>query len=470
MTKRRTVSNIKKATISILLIIISLFSIFITPFTAYASTVQGYTSALDDLKKDLNFDVNNYPSNPESNEIQIIHIGEGVEGELYIYTYQPGNETKHYKAKFINMSLQSGTDKNATYELYSLTWINSDGVFDKYIVNDFTITEDVYRYYTVASIYRLYDESVDASSSSEAVDTLQCRAFPVGQTWCLYYYNGILIYEMATVEYVDITMWATGSIAYSNGFKLYDSECDSHYVAFSVDNFNVDKVYDADITYTVVDHSVTLIYATGTSHFQTLGTETVSKTLTEYDTGSNTGDGLFGKKYTWDRICTVDKFRQDVAADTNEHDSFSAEESEALDNAQFVFRFAETDYESSIGLGSQVTKYSTITNIGILRLHFLADGKVYNLGVVGDLVGTDADSEASIDNIDNILNNIEEQEWWQKIIAILLLILLFVFITPVMSILSPIFKIVFKAIGVCLGVVFNILTFPLRLIFKSKRE
>ena len=450
--------------------IISLFSIFITPFTSYASTTKGYTSALDDLKKDLNFDVNNYPSNPESNEIKVIHIGEGVEGELYVYTYQPGNETKHYKAKFINMSLQSATDKNATYELYSLTWINSDGVFDKYIVNDFTITEDVYRYYTVASIYRLYDESVDTSSSSEAVDTVQCKAFPVGQTWCLYYYNGILIYEMATVEYVDITMWATGSIAYSNGFKLYKSECDSHYVAFSVDNFDVEKVYDADITYTVYNYSVSLFYSTGTSHTEFLGAETVSKTLTEYDTGSNTGDGLFGKKYTWDRICTVDKFRQDISEDTNEHDSLSAEEDAALDNAQFVFRFAETDYDSSIGLGSQVTKYSTISNIGILRLHFLADGKVYNLGVVGDLVGTDADSEASIDNIDNILNNIEEQEWWQKLIALLLLVFLVALISPILTIAIPIFKIIYKGIGALISIVFSILTFPLRLIFKSKRE
>ena len=189
--------------------------------------------------------MNDYPAISESNEIQLIHIGEGVDGELYVYTYQPGNATKHYKAKYINMSLQSVTDKNISYKLYSLTWLNSDGVFDKYVVNDFTITTQTYRYYTIAGIYRLYDKSVDSSSSSEAIDTVQCKAFPVEQTWCLYYYNDVLIYEAETMEYVDISVHAADTIRYYDGFSILFgttlNQCDVHYVAFSVEKFDIEK-------------------------------------------------------------------------------------------------------------------------------------------------------------------------------------------------------------------------------------
>lgn len=443
---------------------------FFPPLTASASMSQSYSSVLDDLEKDSTFNIDNYPSNPESNEIQIIHIGEGSEGELYIYTYQPGNETKHYKAKFINMSLQSGTDKNISFKLYSLTWINSDGVFDKYIVNDFTVSKDVYRYYTIASIYRHYDKSVDNSSASEAIDSVQCKAFSVGQTWCLYYYNNILIYEMETMEYVDITIYSTGTIRYYDGFSiLFGStmtECDAHYVAFSIDNFEVEKIYDADITYTTVPQTYRLLNSTGTGSLTVHEEErqTFSKTLTYLDTGSNKGTGLFGKKYEWNRISTVTEFVESVEADSN--DKFSTEERQALSNSDFVFRFLETEITQDAGFQFTTTKYTKVENIGVLRLHFLSKGNVYNLGVVGDLVGTDSNPELDVGMGDNILNSIEEQRW-EKIIALLFLVLLLVVLIALFPVLSPIIKFALQGLFYIIGAILTILTYPFVLIFKN---
>lgn len=435
-----------------------------------------HSDVLDDLQKDKNFDKNLYPEVSDANSIKLIHIGEGVDGELYVYTYQPGNATKHYKAKYINMSLQSTSDPKLTYKLYSLTWLNSNGVFDKYLVNDFTILNDTYRYYTIAGIYRPYDANVDTSSDSETIDTVQYKSFPVAQTWCTYYYNNTLVYEMEEMKYVEYENLATGSVRYTEGFKLYTSKCDSHYVAVKMDlidgaeRYDIEKIYDIDITYTISNWTHTLYLSTGQDHWEPReGGGTYTKTLTEFDIGSNEGNGLLGKKYSWNRISTADEFISSAQDDANA--SFPQKELDALKQADFVFRICETEYESKTALLSKVTNYSTVSNIGILRVHFLSEGKVYNLGAVGDLVGTDSDPELEVGIGDNILNTIEEQAWWQKIMAVLLLILLIIVITNVFfPIARPIFKIIYKGIGALISIAFSILTFPLRLISKRKRK
>ena len=371
------------------------------------------------------------------------------------------------------MSLQSVTDLNPSYSLYSLTWLNSDGVFDKYIVNEFTIPAKEYRNYTIAAIYRPYDEDVDTSSSSEAIDTVQYKSFPVAQTWCVYYYNDILIYEMEKMKYVQYENLASGSVRYTEGFKLYTDKCDSHYVAMKIElidgekAYEIEKIYDADITYTVSNWTTTTYLDTGNSFVSPRdGGGTYEKTLTEFDTGSNEGNGLFGKKYTWNRISTVEEFKTSAQEDANEE--FSQEELDALNQADFVFRICETDYEISTGLGSQVTKWSSVSNIGLLRLHFLSEGKVYNLGCVGDLVGTDSDPELDVGVGDNILNTLEEDKsWWQKLVALILGGFLLLLCWPlVCSVVKIVFKFVIKGIGFILEAVWNIFTIPIRLIFR----
>ena len=434
-------------------LILSLFSL------KAEAAEKSYSNVLADLKKDKSFSPDNYPQISDDYSLRVIQIAEGDNGELFIYVYQPSDEERDYKAKYINMSLQNRTDKSPAYSLYSLTWVNSDGVFDKYIVNDFRVKSDLYRYYNIAAIYREYDSSVD--DKYEAIDGMNCKGYTVGQVWCAYYYNGVLMYEMEEVEVVEIDVKASGSIRYSEGFKLYVDRCDSNYVAFSIENYNVDKIYDADITYTY--RSKTWSFVTGVGEKTTYG-EAVTKTkrLSEYDTASNDGDGLFGKKYTWNRIQTEASFIEEATNDANE--SFSSEELAALQKAEYVFRFLETDYTISGGMGSTYEYSTEVSGVGILRLHFLSEGKVYNLGCVSDLVSIDGNPELSVDNIDNIMNSIEEQEWWQKLMMVLALILIILVCTVLAGPLGLFFNLIFGGVRFIVQCILTVLTIPFQLI------
>ena len=428
------------------------------------------SAVLDDLSKDKNFDVNAYPHNSTDYSLNVIQIAEGEGGELFVYVYQPSDATKDYEAKYINMSLQDISTRDLTYNLYSLTLVNKYGVFDKYVVNDFTVSEDSDRFYNIASIYRLYDEEVDASS--EAIDSVQCKAYEVGQSWYTYYYNGELYYEMEKMEVVDIDFHATGSVRYANGLKfgqLYIDSCDSHYVAFSIENYNVEKIYDADIVYTIGTYSWAETYTPYNYSEELVSSTVYKKTLTDLETASNDGSGLFGKTYTWYRIQDVNTFITETQNDANEE--FSESELAALNQAEFVFRFAETDYYVTPGSSSSFGSYSVTENVGILRLHFLAEGKYYNLGVVSDLVGTDATPELDVSATDNIINAMDE--YLGDFLTFLMLIILVAIILVALVYLEPLASAISKGFKEIISLIWSAVTLPFQLIgslFNSKRR
>ena len=403
-----------------------------------------------------------YPEKSGDTSIQVVQIAEGENGELFVYVYQPGIAERELRASYINMSLQSRTDRNPTYNLYSLTWLNSDGVFAKYIVNNFKVSNDEYRYYNIATIYRPFNKDID--DPAEASDDLNSHmGYAVGYCYCAYSYNGTVVYECDKVEVVDIEILAVGSVRYTNGFKLYVDKCDAHFVAFSVTNYDIDKILDATVVYTTQDYIWQ--WALGVGESEEYGNPvTLTKDISSMETASNDGDGLFGVKYEWQRILTKTEFEQQLKDFKNEDVEFSKGD---LGSAQFVFQFLETDYTLSGG-STATTEWSTkVTDVGILRLHFLVGQTHYNLGVVSDLVSDDGIPDFEI----TISDNFENEPWWQKLMAVLLLILLIIVITNVFfPIAKPIFKIILNGLGVLLNVAFSIITFPLRLIFNTKRK
>lgn len=435
----------------------------LSPFYIRAKAAESYSNALDDLKIDSNFNMDHYPALPGYTTIEVIQIAESESGELFIYTYQPGNETTHYKAMYINMSLQHVSDKNISNKLYSLTWLNSDGVFDKYIVDDFKISSDEYRYYNITSIYREYDSQVDSSSESESLDGVRCKAFPVAQLWCLYYYNGVLTYEMEKVNYVEYTNWASGSIRYDEGFKFYLDRCDSWYVGFSIDNFKVDKIFEADIMYTIEEYELLTGYGT-TNEPVLISRNTLPKTLSEFDTGFNDGDGLLGKKYTWNRICSVSDFIEEVEKDTNEE--IPTDELVNLLKCDFVFRFLETPNTVTNYTVNTGYEYSIITDIGLLRLHFLSEGKIYNLGCVGDLVSADNIPDMEVTAGDNLKNHAEDN-------PLLVIIITLLFISVIIN-LFPSLKFLFDSLVTFLKLILSLfitfISLPLEIFRKCVKK
>ena len=445
---------------------------FYTQFTSVAKKVTvAPSNVIDDLSKDENFDVNAYPHNSTDYSLNVIQIAEGEGGELFIYVYQPSDATKDYEAKYINMSLQDISTRDLTYNLYSLTLVNSYGVFDKYQVDNFTVSDDSDRFYNIAGIYRPYDSDVDTSSSSEAIDGVNYKSFSVGQSWYTYYYNGELFYEMETMDVVEIDVFATGSLRYSNGFILYDNACDSHYIAFSVGNYDVEKIYDADITYKLTKYNY-WYNNLGATSTNVLGTETVTKKLSEFDTGSNAGNGLLGKKYTWNRIQDVETFKTEAEADANE--TFNEVELAGLEQSEFVFRFAETDFTATSTGTEYLSEYSVASEIGILRLHFLSEGQYYNLGVVSDLVATDSTPELDTSNKDNIINYIEEMdEYLGDFLTFLMLIILVAIILVALVYLKPLASAIGKGFKEIISLIWSAVTLPFQLIgslFSSKRR
>ena len=145
MTKQKIIyQRILTFALAFLLLFISIITLF--PVTSNAAAnASSHSNVMDDLKSDRNFDASKYPSKSDDVTVGVIHIAESTSGELYIYTYAPGNATKHRKANYINMSLQAPTPENMDslqYKTYSLTWLSNSGVFDKYIVNGLIINKN----------------------------------------------------------------------------------------------------------------------------------------------------------------------------------------------------------------------------------------------------------------------------------------------------------------------------------------
>ena len=409
-----------KRLVSLFLALIAYLGMGFSPTLAYAEEEKVYSTVLEDLTKDESFREKDYPAVADDYSLQVIQIAESVNGELFIYVYQPSDEVKELTATSIGISQSIG--ENAKWKDYDLTLLNTDGVFDKYRVEGITILPDVVRYYDIAGIYRTFDKDIDKIPDSNYDQTINEIAYEVGQEWHACTVNGEVSYSMITSETITITNKIVGYIQYSEGFKLYLDRCDSHFVAFSTDR-KIDDLMEADLEYTT--QSYIKIVKTG-DDTPTLGEKVPnSKTVKALEEVSNDADGLFGKKYTWNRIERVSDFIANEGEDLN----LTTGNLEDLKNMDWILRFEETDFTSTVGMYA-VNEGTLVSEVTILRLKFQTDGVTYNLGVVDNKQTGSRDPFASADTY---LDDLEEGgPNWQVLIAVLALCLL-------LPILSPLF-------------------------------
>ena len=101
------------------------------PATAYAAIQDGveYSSPVEDLKSDPDFDESLYPANEKDYSLQVVQIAESTDGELLVYVYQPSNGVKDYMATSINIS--TAINDSLYYKNYKLELLSKDGVFCK---------------------------------------------------------------------------------------------------------------------------------------------------------------------------------------------------------------------------------------------------------------------------------------------------------------------------------------------------
>lgn len=402
--------------------------------TVYAATSANtvYTNVLDDLTKDNSFKPSNYPEKTDDYSLQIIQLAESSDKDLFVYVYQPSGQNKNLAACSINIS--TTINDNISFINYKLQKLNSNGVFFKYKVSDFTVKTEPTRYYAISSIYRPFDESIDKPASDG--NTVTEVNYNVSKQYCFGEINGKPYVNCVDIETIVVTDKFVGFVRYKDGFKLYVGACDSHFVAFNTDK-PIDKLLEADVYYTMQKYSWSVVPFQGEK--ETFGEKSENYAYLKYtDKVEHTGGGLFAGTYKWDRIETTQQFiaendlTQNVYSgaiiDVSVANKITDEGKAALQGKKWVLRFAETSYSLSgyPSTGSTFENTTLVGDVTILRLKFETDGITYNLGTI-DNKQTGSDKPINSEIFEIIINN-----RGKRILAILAAILLLIILAPLL--------------------------------------
>ena len=426
MVKNKVVHGYIFKIMYLLCIFLVLFSFLPPTINVYAEEKQ-YTDVLEDLQKDETFDISAYPVVGNDYSLDVIQIAESADNELFIYTYQPNGA---HTASSINISV--AVDDKLFYRNYTLTYINSNQTLFKYKVNDFTVRDELTRYYDISSIYRPFDEDIDNELLDDNGNTISEVAYPVARVFIAQTINGQVEYTSTDTEVVEITDKYVGMLSYVQdiGFSLNPNQsftsAENHFVAFNSDH-QIDKLISAEVYYQTQDYdfSFTVLGAIS-STFSDLQSNHVVVNADERVVVE--GDILFSHfTYEWNEIQDIDTFlatesREDIydmgIADVASVTKITDEGLQDLEGMQWVLRFATTEFTR--GARNYTTYFSHcthVTDVSILRLTFETNGVTYNLGVV--------DNKTTGDGIpDNTQSISISIKWWVWLILALVILCL----------------------------------------------
>lgn len=434
--------NLRRVAVLLLLAVLLFVVLWggqMTALSAYAESTS-YSDVLDDLRKDENFSPSTYPTVSDDYSLQVIQVAESTDKELFVYVYQPSGQAKDLRASSINIALVPRVSISDVRN-YNLTFLNSNGVFYKYRVDGLTVGTETTRYYTMTTIYRPFDETIDESVEHGNVVTEV--DYKVAKEFCFSTINGEPFFRVLDIETIETTDKFVGYVHYSGGFELFQSgACNSHFVAFDTDR-PIDRLFEADVYYTAQSYSA--IYSFLKKQEETFGEkEDRYVYLDDEDDGiTYNGDGLFAGTYTWDRIETVEQFIEEtetfqnvysgVILDVSVGNEITEEGKAALQNKKWVLRFAETACTYTGGIALQEDTKTLVGDVTILRLKFETDGVVYNLGTI-DNKQTGSDKPINEEHIEVGLS--DRGKWILAIIALIVLLI----------VLGPILPYIIKAI------------------------
>ena len=409
---------------------------------------ENYTTALEDLSRDENFSAEKYMDDASDYSLQIIQIAESTDGELFVYTYQPCQKSRYLVATSVNMSLSENADGT---KLYNLSLLNVSGVFCKYLVQGVTAVLTNPHYYNITSIFRLWDKEIDKGTGND--NTINEVVFDVGQLWTVTTDSSGVHYDCEGTERITVTDKYCGHFRYYDGYKLYKSACDSHYIAFSTDYY-IQTLLEAEVAFVTQDYTCNItsiqnppdMGGGSTSFYDYDYADPVPRqvTVTADQQGSNDGDGLFGVKYLWDRIEKVSDFLN------SEKDNLTEAARTQIQGKQWILRFVDLPYTLTPHLGGSEEKGTKVTKETILRLEFETNGERYNLGVVDNKQtgGNDPSNKPNVPNLWDWLaavTGIPAWVWQMLAVIIPLLILLFIlaiFFAPVRDILGGVWFVI----------------------------
>lgn len=453
------VKNFKFLTVYIFLLIAFVLGVVVrtAPMGAFAAT----SSVLEDLRRDSEFDSNDYPEIATDYSLQVIQIAENVADELIIYVYQPSGAACELKGTSINIARQADNGSGLGFNNYKLELLDSSGVFYKYKAVDFELSADSVRNYNISSIMRAWQSGIDDEAGSG--NTISEVPYRVAQFWTATTAGDSVTYSMTQSDVVEITDKYVGFLRYRSGYwYLWGDATDSHYVAFSCD-YDIDRLYDADVYF--VQNSVHNRHSVFVGDRYTRGEdEEKTVTLTDIDKGEVIITGPFGEHHDWERI-------QSAAEFINTESDLSEEAKAAIQSKQWVLRFTETIYEKTITdtVGNYTEDYTEVSNVMILRLHFEVDGQVYNLGVVDNK----QTGSGFPDNIGGREDCGNVSIWWIVAAIAIVIVLQLIFpwiLTAIINILIVVIKYIGKGLLYLLKGIWWLITLPFRgiaALFKS---
>ena len=370
------------------------------PTVARAEVISAkYSNVLEDLQKDDSFNVSDYPEIADDYSLQVIQIAESTDKKLFIYVYQPSHNDVDLLATSINISTSGKTEdvKN-----YTLTLISSSSVFDKYIVNGITVSEEDVRTYLIPSIFRAWNEKYDEASGTDNV--INEVAFEVAQTWYATEENGQTVYRCKKIEVITITDRWDGFVDYDAGFDLLAQSCRSHFIAFNTDK-RIDQLLEATVSFyhrSVYEYSNPFAYPP-----TTYGKVVYEDSLELLSSQEGVSESIFpwDKTYTWNRILSAEEFLKDTDI------TFSDEAKKNISSKSWVLRFFESSF-SLVQNGAYFDRtYTEVTDVTILRLKFNTDGQTYDLGAVDKKMTADLISDG---------HGKDAPKWWPIALAIVL--------------------------------------------------
>lgn len=371
------------AVLAVMLLILPLFMTGATGVTAFAAE-STYSSVITDLSKDENFSADKYPASSSNTSLQVIQIAESTDRELLIYTYQPNAIAYGHKATTLRLSTSY---EGGTWTDYPLTLLGSSGTLAKYRLNDFKLSEKNTRFYNIATIHREYINGVDGNSTEREIGV------EVAQCWTVSTVNGEILYSMEDTETIEITGYKVGTVRYADGHGWVNGYAvDNHFIAFSTD-WDIQQLLEADVSYEYA------VKKNGVWGSTTANPDRTQVTLTYEDKGGTAGGHTWNsQKREWNLIQSAKEF-----ADTCE--PLSEEAAKDVRKYQWVLCFAQTSFADYTGgtfgwvnwvgslLGANNTSSCTVVSgVTILRLKFVSDGEVYNLGAVSNKSGAAEDS------------------------------------------------------------------------------
>lgn len=443
-TKKKQSYRSKQCLFLLLAILLcSLFLPFINTSIAFADDTQTtYSTVLDDLSKDPNFNKEDYPHIDNDYSLSVIQIAESTNKELFVYVYQP---LFYEFATSINISTSTETLK---FKNYKLDFLSANATLYKYRVAGFVVADKKIRQYEISSIFRPFNTDWgDKAPSGD--NTVEEVAFKVGKLFTACTIDGQVTYLCEETEVIEVVDKYVGFIRYTNGFNLYANSCDSHYIAFSTDR-KIDTLLEADVSYIV-----------RSAKWDSIGDKTTYGEPTEqyktlyYDEKVSNSPGLFAEKRTWTRI--------EKASDFLKNENLLDDVKPQIKQKQFILRFYESDYKTGgTYIGSTLHKHSSfdeVTSVTILRLTFAKDGVTYNLGVVDNKQSGDINPDNHVSNwFIDLINRIID--WFKSlfeklgtvlgtasIIAIIVaIVLLIMYFPPIIKFIGNLFKYLFIAI------------------------